>query len=55
MTNNSNAIFGDSFHVGSGCYSTVAYQDALKLARKMFDMAGDYGYKLNLLDIGGVS
>jgi ornithine decarboxylase len=46
-------LVGISFHVGSGCYSTAAYQDALKLARKMFDLASDYGYKLKLLDIGG--
>jgi len=46
-------IIGVSFHVGSGCYSSVAWVEALKLARSVFDEAEKVGYEMVLLDIGG--
>lgn len=46
-------IIGISFHVGSGCADASAYSDAIKLSRTIFDMAKDYGFDMNFLDIGG--
>jgi ornithine decarboxylase len=46
-------LVGISFHVGSGCYSPVAFIDTLHRAREMFYEAEKYGIKLSLLDIGG--
>jgi ornithine decarboxylase len=43
-----------SFHVGSGCYATIAYVEAIKLARRVFDEAEKRGFNLSLLDLGGV-
>lgn len=46
-------VVGVSFHVGSGCFSSVAWIEALKLARTVFDEAKALGYHMNLVDIGG--
>jgi len=46
-------LIGISFHVGSGCYSPVAFIDTLHRAREMFYEAEKHGLKLTLLDIGG--
>lgn len=46
-------LIGVSFHVGSGCYSSVAWVEALKLARSVFDEAEKRGFEMTLLDIGG--
>lgn len=46
-------VVGVSFHVGSGCRDASRYDAALKDAREVFDMAGEYGMKMHLLDIGG--
>jgi ornithine decarboxylase len=46
-------LIGISFHVGSGCYSPVAFIDTLHRAREMFYEAEKHGLKLSLLDIGG--
>lgn len=46
-------LIGVSFHVGSGCFGTVAYEKALQLARQVFDYAATQGFKMTLLDIGG--
>jgi len=46
-------LVGISFHVGSGCYSPVAFIDTLHRAREMFNEAEKYGLNLTLLDIGG--
>ena len=45
--------FDCSFHVGSGCYDATAYSSAVALSRTVFNMAEQYGYHLELLDIGG--
>jgi len=46
-------LIGISFHVGSGCYSPVAFIDTLHRAREVFYEAEKHGVKLTLLDIGG--
>lgn len=46
-------VIGVSFHVGSGCYDTAAYSDAISRARSAFDMGKEAGYEFSLLDIGG--
>jgi diaminopimelate decarboxylase len=46
-------IIGVSFHVGSCCLDATAYSDAIAYARRVFDLASTYGFKMNLLDIGG--
>ena len=46
-------IIGVSFHVGSGCQDPVSYKDAIILAREVFDLAKEFGYNMNFLDIGG--
>lgn len=46
-------IIGISFHVGSGCFSASAYNDALMLARSAFDLGAEYGFNFTFLDIGG--
>jgi len=46
-------LVGVSFHVGSGCFSSLAWIDAISLARRVFDEAAKAGYELTLLDIGG--
>jgi len=46
-------VIGVSFHVGSGCYDTISYTNALLLSRQVFDLAEDYGFRFTLLDIGG--
>ncbi|PVF95305.1 hypothetical protein CPB86DRAFT_711415 [Serendipita vermifera] len=46
-------VIGISFHVGSGCYDTGAFADAIARARKAFDMGREAGYEFSLLDVGG--
>ncbi|KAF6257868.1 pyridoxal-dependent decarboxylase [Scenedesmus sp. NREL 46B-D3] len=48
-------VVGVSFHVGSGCQDVSVYDEAIKRARSVFDMAEQqYGFPpLTLLDIGG--
>lgn len=46
-------LYGISFHVGSGCYDTSSFVQAIKDASDCFKLAENYGYKLKLLDIGG--
>jgi ornithine decarboxylase len=46
-------LVGVSFHVGSGQQTVEAFTDAIENARKIFDMAEDYGIHMSCLDIGG--
>lgn len=46
-------VVGVSFHVGSGCIDGKSYYNAIKRAKKVFDVASKIGYIFNVLDIGG--
>lgn len=46
-------LVGVSFHVGSCCLDATSYSHAIKKARDVFKMAENYGYKFQILDIGG--
>lgn len=46
-------VVGVSFHVGSGCYDSNAFADAVARARAAFDMGREAGYAFTLLDVGG--
>jgi len=46
-------IVGVSFHVGSGCSDAEAHAQAARDALKVFEMGKEYGYNMNILDIGG--
>lgn len=46
-------IVGVSFHNGSDGSDSMSYYRAIERSRKIFDMAKEYGYHLNVLDIGG--
>jgi len=46
-------VVGVSFHVGSGCKSALSFVDAVKSARRVFDEAAEFGFQMNLLDLGG--
>ncbi|TFK50166.1 hypothetical protein OE88DRAFT_1632057 [Heliocybe sulcata] len=46
-------VVGVSFHVGSGCYDSKAFADAVARARAAFDMGKEAGYEFGLLDVGG--
>jgi len=46
-------LVGISFHVGSGCYSSVGFCETLRVAKRLFIEAERVGLKLELLDIGG--
>jgi ornithine decarboxylase len=46
-------VIGISFHVGSGCYDSSAFADAVGRARAAFDMGLAVGYQFSFLDVGG--
>ena len=46
-------VVGISFHVGSQTISAAPYEEALKIARQLFDQAAEQGLRLQVLDIGG--
>ncbi|XP_063760438.1 ornithine decarboxylase-like isoform X2 [Eleginops maclovinus] len=46
-------VIGVSFHVGSGCTGSLAFQRAIADARRVFDIASVLGVQMSLLDIGG--
>ena len=46
-------LVGISFHVGSGCDEPEVFRRCISIARDLFDLATDYGYTLNLVDLGG--
>jgi ornithine decarboxylase len=46
-------VIGISFHVGSGCGDIMAFVDAVRNARKAFDLGMGMGFTMNLLDVGG--
>ncbi|XP_038600602.1 antizyme inhibitor 1 isoform X1 [Tachyglossus aculeatus] len=46
-------IVGVKFHVSTSCKEPQVYIHALSDARCVFDMAGEFGFQMNILDIGG--
>lgn len=46
-------LIGVSFHVGSGCRDAETFADAVRRSRRVFDEAREFGYQLQLLDVGG--
>lgn len=46
-------VIGVSFHVGSGCFDSNAFADAVMRARAVFEMGAEAGYRFSLLDVGG--
>lgn len=46
-------LIGISFHVGSGTLDYKIYERALHSVRQLFDLAVEFGFKLNFVDIGG--
>jgi len=46
-------VVGVSFHVGSGCSDAEAHAEAARNALKVFEMGKQYGFNMNVLDIGG--
>jgi len=46
-------VVGVSFHVGSGCSDAEAHAQAARDALKVFEMGKQYGFNMNVLDIGG--
>ena len=44
---------GVAFHVGTGNSDFYAYEKAIANAHEVFEMAKDYGFAMNLLDLGG--
>jgi len=46
-------IVGVSFHVGSGCTDENVYYSALKDCKKVYDMATEMDFDINVIDIGG--
>ncbi|CAM2106905.1 antizyme inhibitor 1 isoform X1 [Caretta caretta] len=46
-------IVGVKFHISSSCKEPQVYIHAISDARCVFDMAEEFGFKMNMLDIGG--
>jgi ornithine decarboxylase len=46
-------VVGVSFHVGSGASDPLAFRQAVRDARSVFDQAATHGYMLRTLDVGG--
>ncbi len=46
-------ICGVCYHIGSLCKDIETYSNAIKEARKAWDLGIKYGFNMNILDIGG--
>ena len=46
-------VVGVSFHVGSGCMDPMAYDDAVRRAKGVFEEGKALGFNFTLLDVGG--
>ncbi|XP_048881174.1 antizyme inhibitor 1b [Brienomyrus brachyistius] len=46
-------VVGVKFHIPSSCRDIQAYTHAVADARCVFDMGAEFGYDMNILDIGG--
>ncbi|XP_062996026.1 antizyme inhibitor 2 isoform X3 [Elgaria multicarinata webbii] len=47
-------VVGISFHIGSSCTDPRIFTQSIADARLVFEMGAELGYKMHLLDIGGV-
>jgi diaminopimelate decarboxylase len=50
---NSMNLYGISFHVGSGCNNSIAYELAIQKSRQIYDILKEYDIDIKCLDIGG--
>ncbi|XP_063448002.1 ornithine decarboxylase-like [Mytilus trossulus] len=46
-------VIGISFHIGSGCVEAGAFEAAIELSRRVFDLGHSVGFNMHILDIGG--
>jgi ornithine decarboxylase len=46
-------LVGVSFHVGCNCKDATAYYQSIQKCREVFDLAAEFGYEMELVDIGG--
>lgn len=46
-------LVGVSFHVGSGCRDVTQYTNSIQDSRDIFNIGAQYGFQMNILDIGG--
>ncbi|XP_066272791.1 ornithine decarboxylase-like [Branchiostoma lanceolatum] len=46
-------VVGVSFHVGSGCLEASAFARGVESAKRIFNIADQYGFDFDMLDIGG--
>uniref|UniRef100_A0A8R1DS30 ornithine decarboxylase n=1 Tax=Caenorhabditis japonica TaxID=281687 RepID=A0A8R1DS30_CAEJA len=46
-------VVGISFHVGSGCNDASAYRTALQHAKNLCEIGEGFGFKMNIIDMGG--
>jgi ornithine decarboxylase len=46
-------LVGFSFHVGSGCSDPTSYYNAIKDCKESYKLSQDFGFKINIIDIGG--
>jgi len=46
-------VIGISFHVGSGCFDSGAFADAVSVAKTAFQYGENAGYEFSVLDVGG--
>jgi ornithine decarboxylase len=46
-------LVGFSFHVGSGCSDPTSYYNAIKDCKESYKLSQDYGFNINIIDIGG--
>lgn len=46
-------VVGVSFHVGTGCDDLIAWSNALKSVKELFDYGKSCGYNMKYVDLGG--
>jgi ornithine decarboxylase len=46
-------VIGVSFHIGSGNHDPSAFVSSVDMAKRVFDIGQDLGFKFTILDVGG--
>ncbi|KAL3855600.1 hypothetical protein ACJMK2_014807 [Sinanodonta woodiana] len=46
-------VVGVSFNMGSGCEDSSGFHEMIRVAREVFNMGFELGFKMTMLDIGG--